>query len=458
MPELPNTKGGIEGLPRPEKNAVDYRDTKQRGLYLRVSPAGTMSWCVRDDRGGRSKKIGIGRFPDLPISLARDKASKLLASLADGIDAGAERKAQAAAAAQRRIDTVEAVGRIYIEKTATGRHRFNGKPMRAGPQALERSYFEKVVVPRLGSRPLVELTRAEIQIAVDKMEAEMSPSAARHARNVLQKIFAYAMWQDIITTDPTRFVSAPSWKERERILNDNELRAVWQGLDAVADIEGVSVSPPMALAIKLAAVTLQRRGEIVGMMVDEVDARARTWTMQGERTKNGRLHVVPLSDLAFSLIEEALALRAGSARDSAFVFPSPRSPDKAVGSMALSHAWWRLLPKLKVPSPTRLDPKRTKPVTGITLHDLRRTGATAITSERIGMPRFTVSQVLNHTSDSGGTAAVTAVYDRNAYMREKRAALDAWAALLQEILAFADRRDNVVNLALQAKGGAKPSY
>ena len=58
-----------------------------------------------------------------------------------------------------------------------------------------------------------------------------------------------------------------------------------------------------------------------------------------------------------------------------------------------------------------------------TPHDFRRTGSTHITSEGIGIPRFIVSRVLNQTSDTGGAAAVTGVYDRNEYLPEKRRAL-----------------------------------
>jgi hypothetical protein len=69
-----------------------------------------------------------------------------------------------------------------------------------------------------------------------------------------------------------------------------------------------------------------------------------------------------------------------------------------------------------------------------TPHDFRRTGGTHMTSERLGVPRFHVSCVLNHISDTGGAAAVTAVYDRNTYLPEKRRALDKWAERLLEIV------------------------
>jgi hypothetical protein len=58
----------------------------------------------------------------------------------------------------------------------------------------------------------------------------------------------------------------------------------------------------------------------------------------------------------------------------------------------------------------------------------------AITSERIGMSRFTVNLVLNNTSDTFSKAPITTAYDQNAYLREKRAALEAWADLLREIV------------------------
>ena len=80
-------------------------------------------------------------------------------------------------------------------------------------------------------------------------------------------------------------------------------------------------------------------------------------------------------------------------------------------------------------------------------HDFRRTGASFLTGERIGIPRFIVSRVLNQAPDTGGAAAVTAVYDRNEYLSEKRKALDSWAALLAEIVSGKPRAGNVTPIS-----------
>jgi hypothetical protein len=44
----------------------------------------------------------------------------------------------------------------------------------------------------------------------------------------------------------------------------------------------------------------------------------------------------------------------------------------------------------------------------------------------MGIPRLTVSKILNHVE-----LGVTAVYDRHSYDREKREALEAWSRRLQ---------------------------
>ena len=71
----------------------------------------------------------------------------------------------------------------------------------------------------------------------------------------------------------------------------------------------------------------------------------------------------------------------------------------------------------------------------LTPHDLRRTGATNMASERLGISPFLIGKVLSHSTELGGAAAVTlttyALYD---FIKEKRASLEAWAGLLTSVL------------------------
>lgn len=150
------------------------------------------------------------------------------------------------------------------------------------------------------------------------------------------------------------------------------------------------------------------------------------------RMKGKRSHAVPLSDLALELLDTAQSLIGGDT----YVFQSGRKSAEGEAHFdrrAFTRAMKRLTTALGISDATP--------------HDLRRTGATTITSERIGIPRFIVSQVLAHAGDTGGSAAVTGRhYDLNDYMSEKRRALDAWAALLQSITVGQERAANVVQL------------
>lgn len=74
-------------------------------------------------------------------------------------------------------------------------------------------------------------------------------------------------------------------------------------------------------------------------------------------------------------------------------------------------------------------------LTDVRSHDMRRIEAAMLTSGRTDMARFLVSQVLDHTSDTDGSAAVTAVHDRAGDLPRKRRALDAWAVGLERLVA-----------------------
>jgi integrase len=213
------------------------------------------------------------------------------------------------------------------------------------------------------------------------------------------------------------------------VLTDEELRTIWSIADNPGAVEDLHLSTSVGTALCLAIVTLQRGGEVCGLHADEIDRKARVWTIPGERTKNHRSHVVPLSSIALELLGKAF----GKEDWKGFAFPSPRGRER---KPVTRHAFTRASARLC----------KFAGVKNATPHDFRRTGTTSITSERIGLPRFIASRVINHISDTGGAAAVTGVYDRNEYLAEKRRALDAWAVLLIQIVTGEERLSNVVRL------------
>jgi integrase len=117
--------------------------------------------------------------------------------------------------------------------------------------------------------------------------------------------------------------------------------------------------------------------------------------------------VKPLSDAAIAVLDAAAALSDAS---STFVFPSPGDPERPLDERRPTRALARLCERLELPHGSP--------------HDFRRSGATALTGQ-YGFSGYIVGLVLGHQVVEG--ARVTGVYDRYDRLKEKRAALDAWA-------------------------------
>ena len=172
---------------------------------------------------------------------------------------------------------------------------------------------------------------------------------------------------------------------------------------------------------KLLLLTGAQLGEVAEMRWSEIDLSSRLWTLPSERAKNRREHQVPLSDAA---IEALIRLpRIGDGKDG-FVFTTTgrtqvsgfskakRQIDAAVMEARHPHG--------------ALQPWR--------LHDLRRTFATNL--QKLGVRLEVTEAVLNHVS--GSRAGIVGVYQRHDFAAEKRAALDAWARKLDEIVSGDD--------------------
>lgn len=410
---------------------LEMRDELEPGLILRVTDGGVRSWSVRyRNAAGEQRRKSLGRFPAIGLARARQLARETKGETSTGTDVVARERARKAEERCQRLHTLVGLAPVYFAACRDGTHRggTKAKPKRESTLREEERIFRTLVEPEFGKTAIGKLTRIEVQSYVAKVAKE-SPANGRHVRNVVRQMLSYAVAQDIVPANVAMGVVAPTSNARERVLDDQELKALWQSWECPTRAKDLKLPPGMGIALRLAAATLARRSEVMGATWAEFDFKARTWTIPAERMKGKRAHVVPLNEVAISVLDEAKALIAGTV----FVFQAPRlEHDAPMDTRILSKAMRASVAALKMKEATP--------------HDLRRTGATHMTSERIGIPRFIVSQCLAHASDAGGGAAVTAVYDRNDYLAEKRRALDAWGALLREIVDGQKRPENVISI------------
>jgi integrase len=379
------------------------------GFAVRVSPAGGKTWIWFYRFAGRHRRITLGDYPALGLADARVKladACKLLERRIDPGEAEVLRRK-----AERTAETVAELAEAYLEKWAHPRKR---------SAAEDERILRKDVIPAWGRRKAKDITRRDAIALVDAIVDRGSPIAANRTLACIRRMFNWALSRDIVPASPCVAVKAPAKENRrDRVLSADEIAALWGALDNPE----LAISPAIRLALKLQLVTGQRKGEVIGAQWSEFDLSERVWTIPAEKAKNGMPHRVPLSPLALAVLAEIEA----TAGKRQWLFPSPRA-GRPISGPAVDHAMRN--------NRDLLDTGDATP------HDLRRTAASHMTS--IGISRLVVSKILNHAEPG-----VTAVYDRHSYDAEKRAALTAWSARLEEIIGGKRSPENVV--ALRAK-------
>jgi integrase len=175
--------------------------------------------------------------------------------------------------------------------------------------------------------------------------------------------------------------------------------------------------------------TGQRADEIASLRWSEI--RDDAILLPGERTKNHRQHIVPLSAPALGILQGQAhrVTAAGELRDLIF----------GLGDGPFS-GWSRSKEMLDA----KIAERTGKPLPHWIPHDLRRTAATGMAE--LSVQPHVIEAVLNHVS--GHKAGVAGIYNRSSYEREKRQALDLWAEHLAAVVE--GRVSNVTTLPRRA--------
>jgi integrase len=200
---------------------------------------------------------------------------------------------------------------------------------------------------------------------------------------------------------------------RTRILNDAELRALWDASDGLGY--------PFGPLVRLLALTGQRKSEVAEARWSEIDLDRRLWSIPATRMKAGGAHIVPLTAEAITVLESLPRYTKGEHLFSTTFGATP------INGFSKQKA--RLDKAMKI---------KLRTLTEFVLHDIRRTMRTGLSA--LPIPDLVRELVIGHTKPG-----LHKVYDQHAYLEEKRQALELWAARLRSIVE--PQPDNVVPLA-----------
>jgi integrase len=394
------------------------------GLRLVIQPgSGAKSWAMRFRRpGGKAAKLTLGPVDlagketegepvigqPLTLASARRLATAVQRQRAMGKDVVAARHRERLERAARGGNTFAQAAAEFVEQHA--RRKVRRWQEQAAQLGLDHNDDKLALIPkgladRWRDRPITEIDGDDIHGIVEEAIERGVPGLVSFAKGpsetrgralfaTLSKMFAWLGERRRVRMNPCLGVARPKPPPaRDRVMTADEIVKFWRAASAErAEVEGV---------LKLLLLTGCRLREVADMRRGELGDDEATWTIPGERTKNHRVHVVPLPPLARAILAEA-------GGDGDLVF-------------ATSNGTWSKI-KDRLDERMQIAPWR--------IHDLRRTAATGMAE--IGIAPHVVEACLNHVS--GAKASVAGVYNRAAYAPEKKAALERWAAHVEGLV------------------------
>lgn len=386
-----------------------------RGLFVKVSPGGTCAFNLMWYLKGKSKVHRLGRYPELTLAAARNRATTLKANLiADPnyFENEARKQAEAEAAAQAKLVTFNAVYELWAKRYLDKEGIRSARVMK--------QIAEKHLKPVFGEREFATIERLEIIELLEKIddEKEPRPHMADAVLAVYRSIAKFQTLRDGKYNSPlVRGMRRARLIPRDNVLDDAQIRAFWTATAKLGTYGALA---------RVCLLTGQRKAKVVGMKW--ADIKDGVWELnRAEREKRnaGRIKLAPL---VLQIINAQPRLD-----KSEFVFTSTyktRRPFNAFGQFA---------EKL-----TALEREIIPDMPSHTLHDLRRTFRTKCSELEIDGD--VAERCIGHTIGS----AVRRTYDQHKYFKQMS---DAFALVARHIdgLVSPTPRGNVVDLKKRSR-------
>jgi integrase len=388
----------------PRTGRLEIADMRQAGLVLRITSnnSRTFAFRFRHPHSRKTLRATIGTYPATSLETARKRARQMAAQVEAGINPIEARTTERETAHTRAFAALAA---RYLKEHA---ERFK----RRRSVEEDRRNLAVHILLRWGKRDFRNIRRADVIELIEGIVSTGKHVAANRVHSLVSKIFNFAIDADLLETNPAaRLRKRGVENSRKRVLADKELAAFWHGIVLSP------VSEPVGLALRLGLLTGARASEIAGAHESEFHdldkPEQAAWLIPGERTKNKRDHLIPLSRLALDNIKAAAEL---SGDDTEFLFPARYNHGKPLDGHALTTAMARFCADWKEPpSP----------------HDLRRTVNTRLAM--LGVAKEIRDRCLNHVTGLRDPEARH--YNRYEFQQEKREALGKWDKTLAVIIA-----------------------
>jgi len=296
------------------KNLGPGKHPDGQGLWLVKRNKDAGKWILRVVVSGKRREMGMGRWPDVPIAEARERAATARRTLRDGLDPIHERSKSKRTV--KRLTLKEAIDGCYTAKQA--------ELKKDGTAGRWMSPLSSHIIPKLGTIPVEDIDQHAL---VDTLSPiwHNKPEAARKALNRVNLTLkhAVALGLNVDLQAPMK-AKALMGKQRHEVTHIPSM----PHQDAPAFYQWLKTQDVVsALALRFLMLTVARTSEVRLATFDEIDGDV--WTLPPGRTKTGREHRVPLTNEALAIVQRCRELSPNE-----YLFPALK--EKPISDMAMS--------------------------------------------------------------------------------------------------------------------------
>ena len=388
--------------PAPAGKRYELMDAIVPGFGVRVTESGQRTFILvaRYPGSKNPTRRALAEYGALSLDKARQKARDWLELIRKGTDPSRAEEENRQASLRLQANTFAAVAEDFIRDKL---------PTERKGREVERD-IRREFLARWDRLAITQVTEGHVREVVKAAKDRGSPYQAHNLLTTARRLFSWAIDQRAYGLEnspcdrlkPKAIIGKK--KSRTRILNNDELRALWSAT------EGLGY--PYGALFQILALTGQRKSEVAEARWSEFDLAAKVWVIPAERMKADAAHLVPLSDEVIAILKSLPRFTRG---DHLF------STDFGVKPVNGFSKGKVRLDKAMAAELGRLDP--------FVLHDIRRSVRTRLSDPELKVPEIVRELVIAHTKPG-----LHKVYDLHAYRDEKRDALTAWAGKLHGIV------------------------
>lgn len=375
--------------------------TIEPNLILRVSKTGAKSWVFRYFKAGKVSQLGLGSYPAVTLASVRETAESMRGDVAEGSNPALRLERN-----KPKAKTFRTYALAYVSEHEGGWR--NDKHRQQWSNTL-RDY----VYPHIGDKAVSEITAGDVHALLLPLWAVKTETATR-LRMRIERVLNYAFTKEGIDKS-----NPAAWKGKLEHLLPNPRKTAetagkrkshaappWREVPAIMASLRKKPEVVSALALRFSILTAARSMEVRGLMWAEIDLEKNVWRLPAARSKNGKIHKVPLNAEAVQILEAMLARKL---ENSDRVFPGERGG--LLSDVAINK-------QLKAAYP------------GVTAHGIARSSFRDWAAEN-HFPDKVTEAALNHTNPN----ATEAAYLRTKFFDARVKLMEAWASFCAGISA-----------------------